>query len=169
MDDSIPGHGDLSRQLSRGCLVICGMREFSGSHRNDALYQGTTLVGPHNSTKIWASAPAGEPGICILSPQTGPGCPISRSFFARCGIPRSSTARLQRMNRKLRASRGLKVTEVGLWYPTSREKRARYGAPRACLRGQNANSWFSHRRRSRDPNRMFRITSAHHGRLSTTT
>jgi hypothetical protein len=26
----------------------------------------------------------------------------------------------------------LKVTKIGLWYPTSREKRARYGAPRIC-------------------------------------
>jgi hypothetical protein len=27
-------------------MQICGMREFSECHRSDALYQGTTLVGP---------------------------------------------------------------------------------------------------------------------------
>jgi hypothetical protein len=37
---------------------VCGMREFSGSHGSDGLYQGTTLVGPLRANKIWASAPA---------------------------------------------------------------------------------------------------------------
>src|SRR5258708_37127226 len=64
--------------------------------------------------------------------------PLSRSFFARCGIPRTSTSCSRRMNPKLRASRGLEVTKIGLWYPTSREKRARYGGPpRIC--GQDRN------------------------------
>jgi hypothetical protein len=34
------------------------MREFSGGHRSDALYQGTTSVGPFRPSKIWALAPA---------------------------------------------------------------------------------------------------------------
>jgi len=33
------------------------MREFSGSHRGDALYQGQTLVGPPRPKKIWAFSP----------------------------------------------------------------------------------------------------------------
>ena len=51
---------------------------------------------------------------------TKDGCPISRSFFARCGIPRLFPLTLdsaEALNRQHR------------WNPTSREKRARYGAP----------------------------------------
>jgi hypothetical protein len=33
------------------------MREFSGSHRSDALYQGTTLVGPYSAPNDEALAP----------------------------------------------------------------------------------------------------------------
>jgi hypothetical protein len=58
--------------------------------------------------------------IRTLSPEQGPGCPISRSFFARCGIPQRST---------LRAFCLLDAESSGSWNPTSREKRARYGAP----------------------------------------
>src|SRR5450631_1614290 len=32
-------------------------REFFQSHSSDALYQGTTLVGPHSSTKLRALSP----------------------------------------------------------------------------------------------------------------
>ncbi len=47
-------------------------------------------------------------------------CPISRSFFARCGLP-------------VLFPRTFDSSDVlygqHRWYPTSREKRARYGAP----------------------------------------
>jgi hypothetical protein len=55
-----------------------------------------------------------------LSPPQIKGCPISRSFFARCGIPQLYT---QNLSSPPRAS------GQHQWYPTSREKRARYGAP----------------------------------------
>jgi hypothetical protein len=45
---------------------------------------------------------------------------VSRSFFARCGIPQSYT-----QNR----SSPPRACGQHQWYPTSREKRARYGAP----------------------------------------
>jgi hypothetical protein len=38
-------------------IVHGGTRESSGSHRSDALYQGTTLVGPLRPTKMRALAP----------------------------------------------------------------------------------------------------------------
>jgi hypothetical protein len=34
------------------------MGDFYDSHPSDALYQGTTLVGPLSPYKVWASAPA---------------------------------------------------------------------------------------------------------------
>jgi hypothetical protein len=34
-----------------GSIPICGNAGFSGSHRSDALYQGTTLVGPLRPNK----------------------------------------------------------------------------------------------------------------------
>jgi hypothetical protein len=37
----------------------------SGSHGSHALYQGTTLVGPHSSSKIGALAPG--PFLCLLA------------------------------------------------------------------------------------------------------
>ena len=40
-----------------GSIQICGMREFSGSHRSDALYQGTTLVGPLRPNKYLGFSP----------------------------------------------------------------------------------------------------------------
>jgi len=41
-----------------------------------------------------APVQGGRPGCLLWScadspPRTNPGCPISRSFFARCGIPRT--------------------------------------------------------------------------------
>jgi hypothetical protein len=38
---------------------ICGMREFSGSHRGNALYQGTTSVGPLRPNKVLGFEPLG--------------------------------------------------------------------------------------------------------------
>ena len=51
---------------------------------------------------------------------------VSRSFFPRCGIPRLSTS-----------SADWEGNDSALqqWYPTSREKRARYGAPGDWLLG----------------------------------
>jgi hypothetical protein len=59
--------------------------------------------------------------------ERDPGCPISRSFFARYGIPLMLTASSCRRRAVLR---------IGLWYPTSREKRARYGTPFDLWRGE---------------------------------
>jgi hypothetical protein len=53
-------------------------------------------------------------------PSEKAGCPTSRSFFARCGIPLvfpSDSRFIDRLSGQHR------------WNPTSREKRARYGAP----------------------------------------
>jgi hypothetical protein len=52
-----------------------------------------------------------------LSPDQSPGCPTSRSFFARCGIP-------QRSILKTFCPPG--AESLGSRNPTSREKRARY-------------------------------------------
>jgi len=38
-------------------IKICGLRDFYLSHRFDALYQGTTSVGPLKINKIRALAP----------------------------------------------------------------------------------------------------------------
>jgi hypothetical protein len=48
------------------------------------------------------------------------GCPISRSFFARCGIPQTLTSGLSGLAR---------FWGIELRDPTSRKQRARYGAP----------------------------------------
>jgi hypothetical protein len=53
-------------------------------------------------------------------------CGVSRSFFARCGIPRTSMA----------VPGEPKNVDRQPWYPTSREKRARYGAPFDSRSGQ---------------------------------
>jgi hypothetical protein len=50
-DIQIPSSDDtririLMSFFGRNISRICGMRELSGSHGCDALYQGTTLVGP---------------------------------------------------------------------------------------------------------------------------
>ena len=52
---------------------VCGMRKFSGSHGSDALYQGTTLVGPRGPTKIWAFSPRGTQDLKIESQGSLPG------------------------------------------------------------------------------------------------
>ena len=59
---------------------------------------------------------------------TDPGCPISRSFFARCGMPLPYPCDLSEF------ASSLKANGQDSSHPTSREKRARYGAPR--IRGQ---------------------------------
>src|ERR1700722_9941254 len=56
--------------------------------------------------------------------KTEDGCPISRSFFARCGIYHCS------FPLTLDSSDALSGQQH--WIPTSREKRARYGAPVLC-------------------------------------
>src|SRR5580704_12511447 len=48
------------------------------------------------------------------------GCPLSRSFFARCGIPQRYTGEFSTCPAKERQ---------GSWYPTSRERRARCAHP----------------------------------------
>src|SRR6202167_1848218 len=53
---------------------------------------------------------------------------VSRSFFARCGIPQALTVRFQE---SLATPR---VAGTEQWYPTSREKRARCGPP--IIRGE---------------------------------
>ena len=47
MDDSSPFGRAWSFYISEkgDASNICGMREFSGSHHSDALYQGMPLVG----------------------------------------------------------------------------------------------------------------------------
>src|SRR5580704_13995066 len=56
-------------------------------------------------------------------PTNNAGCPTSRWFFARCGIPRILTfVPIERQS----------LAVLALWYPTSREKPARYGAPSLC-------------------------------------
>ena len=57
------------------------------------------------------------------------GCPTSRSFFARCGIPPMLTAKWIGESR---------VRGKVAWYPTSREKRARCGGTRPWRRNQRA-------------------------------
>ena len=56
-------------------------------------------------------------------PQQTDGCPTPRLFFARCGIPQRCTGNFPSLLAKL---------HQGSRYPTSREKRARYGAPVLC-------------------------------------
>jgi hypothetical protein len=70
----------------------------------------------------------------------GKGCPISRSFFARCGIPQTCTVRSRITNRILRIGSENKGKDS--WYPTSREKRARCGPPLPRAR-QNFGTTFS--------------------------
>jgi hypothetical protein len=57
-----------------------------------------------------------------LSRPTIAGCPISRSFSRDVGYRRASPLALSPLSGK------------DPWYPTSREKRARYGAPGNCGR-----------------------------------
>jgi hypothetical protein len=48
----------------------------------------------HVAMTAWLMLP--ERGLlAVLYPAKNPGCPISRSFFARCGIPQSSTDHFQ--------------------------------------------------------------------------
>ncbi len=68
-------------------------------------------------------------GVPVLLIPADDGCPTSRSFFARCGMPRILTVCLKGQSRVGGISVARRLATTGLWHPTSREKRARYGLP----------------------------------------
>jgi hypothetical protein len=69
----------------------------------------------------------------IYSPQ--PRCLLIGDHTAHRALKAHTS---QSVHRRPRPSGGWKVTKVGLWHPTSREKRARCGAPFGPLLGQSS-------------------------------
>jgi hypothetical protein len=65
-----------------------------------------------------------------------------RALCARCGIPRTSTVRPKDPSRLGVSTRGRKMTRRAQWYPTSDQKRVRYGAPGVHLLGENSKEGF---------------------------
>ncbi len=89
---------------------------------------------PAGSMRVLMEKRTSEQPLWDFSTPRTKGCPISRSFFARCGRRGSRSA----------ASGGPRTVGWQPWSPTSREKRARYGAPFGPWGGQNSATMGSH-------------------------
>ncbi len=89
---------------------------------NPPMPESANMVQPSRGLAL------GQPARLTVCPVTNDGCPTSRSFFARCGIPRLSTGYSPLNDGRIH----FPLRGRGSWNPTSREVRARCGAPIIC-------------------------------------
>src|SRR5580698_6237009 len=118
---------------------VTGDRRLFGQNRDGTGF--TRLHSDSQSTAILGRRRVPFPAPCV-------GCNVAHRVFlpsANRGVPHISLVFRETWDAtNLNLSSDIQKEARGaLWYPTSREKRARYGAPHDSRKGQRQNGWWA--------------------------